>query len=87
MHGTLQRRISEAREIERHIMQGRDKIVAEPRWVDMVRKKWPFKTTTYLACCDGTERDKRTAERWVSGEFDPPMPVVLKLQQLMVERK
>ena len=32
---------------------------------------WPFKTAAHLAEIAGT--NQRTAERWLSGEFEPPI--------------
>lgn len=34
---------------------------------------WPVKTAAVIA--DIAKRDVRTAERWLSGEFDPPRPL------------
>lgn len=45
---------------------------------------WPDKTAVHLAAIAG--RDPRTAERWLSGEFEPPLAVVLALIAKMFAR-
>ena len=36
---------------------------------------WPHKTAANIAAIAG--RDERTAKRWLAGEFEPPLIVVL----------
>ena len=73
MHGSLQKRVAEAREIEGRIVSGADKIVQPPKWTEWARICWPDKTDVELALV--AKRDPRTARRWLSGEFEPPQAV------------
>jgi hypothetical protein len=70
MQGAFQKRVDEARKIERQIRHGTDKIVSAGRFAVVARALWPFKTAAHLASIAG--RDERTAARWLSGEFEPP---------------
>jgi len=84
MHGSLPQRIAEARETNRRILQGTDKIVGPWKWASFA-KRYLNKPSAQLAAIGG--RDQRTAERWLRGEFEPPMVVVLKLIEMMFERE
>lgn len=70
MHGTLPRRIADARETERRIQQGTDKIVSVGRFAVVAKALWPIKTAAHIASLAG--KDERTGARWLSGEFEPP---------------
>lgn len=85
MRTVYEERVATATEIERHIVSRSDKFVAPPLWVEFAKICWPQKTATHIAAIAG--RDKRTAERWLSGEFEPPMVVVLALFNKMFERR
>jgi hypothetical protein len=59
-------------------MQGRfdaarDRIVTR-RFGAVARVLWPFKTAAHLASIAGV--DERTAKRWLSGEYEPPICIV-----------
>lgn len=73
MHGTLRRQIDEARKIERQLRQGTDKIVSR-NFGRVAKLLWPVKTAAHLAAI--SDRDERTAARWLSGEFEPPYIIV-----------
>ena len=70
MHGVLQKRVAEARSIERQIQQGTDKIVSAGRFAVVAKALWPIKTAAHIASIAG--KDERTGARWLSGEFEPP---------------
>jgi hypothetical protein len=70
VHGTLQKRVEEARKIERHIRQGTDKIVSAGRFALVAKALWPVNTAACIASIAG--KDERTGARWLSGEFEPP---------------
>lgn len=70
MHGTIPSRANEAREIERQIRQGDEKIVSAGRFAVVAKALWPLKTAAHIAAIAG--RDERTGARWLSGEFEPP---------------
>lgn len=72
MHGTLQKRVDEARKIEGHLRQGTDRIVRT--LVGPVCKViWPDKTDVHIAAICGC--DPRNARRYLSGEL--PLPTLL----------
>lgn len=79
-------RISEHTEIEGRILSGRDKIVPQPKFHAVCRVLWPNeKIAAMLADISG--RDERTAKRWLSGEFEPPISVVLAVVNKIFERE
>lgn len=78
MHGTLRGRIEEAREIEGRLSSGRDVFVQETKLSRVCKVLWPDKKIpAHLASIAG--RDERTAKRWLSGEFEPPISIVLAI--------
>lgn len=70
MHGTIRGRAGQAREIERRICQGDEKIVSAGRFAVVAKALWPLKTAAHIAAIAG--KDERTGARWLSGEFEPP---------------
>lgn len=70
MHGTIRSRANDAREIERRIRQGTDKIVSAGRFAVVAKALWPLNTAAHIASIAG--KDERTGARWLSGEFEPP---------------
>lgn len=70
MSGPLQRRVADAREIERRLRQGTDKIVSVSKFGIVAKALWPINTAAYIAAI--AKRDERTGARWLSGEFEPP---------------
>lgn len=74
MRTVYEARIAEASKIEGQICAGGDEIV--PRnFGKVARVLWPFKTAAHIAAI--ADVDERTAKRWLSGEFDPPICIVL----------
>ncbi len=72
MHGTLQKRVDEARKIEGRISTGADRFVRS--LVGPVCKViWPEKTDAHVAAICGC--DPRNARRYMSGEI--PIPSIL----------
>jgi hypothetical protein len=76
---------SVAREIQGHFVQGRDTVVPPPKFGAVCKLLWPLKTAAQLAAISG--RDERTAKRWLSGEYEPPVVVLLAVMQKMFERE
>jgi hypothetical protein len=70
MHGTIPSRAAQARETERRIQQGTDKIVSVGKFGIVAKALWPIKTAAHIASIAG--KDERTGSRWLSGEFEPP---------------
>lgn len=59
-------------EIKGRLSAGDDKIVTS-LFPAVARLCWPEKTAAHLAAICG--REERTAKRWLSGEFDPPIEI------------
>lgn len=74
-----------ATEIRGRRLQARDIIVPPPKFGDVCRLLWPHKTAAELASI--AKRDERTAKRWLSGEFEPPICVVIAVFAKMFERQ
>lgn len=74
MHGPCGNSARTAREIEGRLLSGRDKIVTR-KFGAVAKVLWPFKTAAHIAAIAGVE--ERTAKRWLAGEFEPPICVVL----------
>ena len=60
------------------------KIVTPPLFGDVCRLLWPCKTAAQIAAIAG--RDERTAKRWLAGEYEPPVVVILAVINKMFER-
>lgn len=73
-----------AREFEGQFVPGRDKIVPPYKFPAVCKVLWPDKTAAHLAAISG--REERTAKRWLTGEFEPPVSVVLAVMQEMFKR-
>lgn len=73
MRSLYERRAEEARAIDRHFCQGDDKIVGR-KFGAVAKVLWPHDTAAHVAAIAG--RNVRTAERWLSGEFEPPAVVI-----------
>ena len=84
MRGNYERQVAEQIEIQGHVASGKDTLVPPPNWVDCAKRWWPFKTAAHLAAIGGY--DERTAKRWLSGEYDPPLPVTVALMQKFLGR-
>lgn len=83
MQSAYEQRFGAAREIDRQIRQGADKIVSR-KFGAVAKVLWPAKTAAHLAAI--AETNERTAARWLSGEFEPPICVVLAVVNKMFER-
>jgi hypothetical protein len=84
MSGVLQRRVEEAREIERQIRQGTVKNVSAGNFGRVAKVLWPLKTAAHLASIADT--NERTAARWLSGEFEPPMSIAIAMMSEIFRR-
>lgn len=73
MRSVYEERAAEAREIDRQTRRDTDKIVGR-KFGRVAKLLWPGKTAAHLAAIAG--RTERTAERWLSGEFEPPAIVI-----------
>ncbi len=60
-------------------------VVANSKFGACARICWPVKTAAHVAAI--ANRDVRTAERWLAGEYEPPLIVVFMLLQKMFEKK
>lgn len=84
MHGVFGNAKNVATEIQGQFVPGRDKIVQAPPFADVCRLLWPDKTAACIAAIAG--RDERTAKRWLAGEYEPPVVVILAVINKMFER-
>lgn len=76
MRAVYEERVAEAKEIEGRILSGRDVFVRTTKFAAVCKVLWPEqKIPAMLASISG--RDERTAKRWLSGEFEPPICVAL----------
>ena len=73
MRTNYEERVQNARETERRLRQGTDKIVS-PKFGPVAKLLWPHKTAAQLAAIAG--KDERAAWRWLSGEHEPPICIV-----------
>jgi hypothetical protein len=55
-----------------------------PKFGDVCRLLWPRNTAAHIAAIG--KRDERTAKRWLSGEYEPPVAVLLAVVNKMFER-
>lgn len=62
----------------------RDKIVGPSQFGNVCRLLWPIKTAAHIAAI--AKRDVRTAERWIDGEHEPPIIVLVAIINRMFER-
>lgn len=85
MRSVYELRTAEARKIEGHLLSGEDKIVRPWLFTDFAKLCWPEKTAACIAAI--ADKDERTAKRWLSGEFEPPIIVVLAVVNKMFERR
>lgn len=83
MRTVFEERLAEASETERQICQGTAKIVSR-NFGPVAKLLWPFKTAAQLAAIADT--NERTAARWLSGENDPPVVIVVAVMNKIFER-
>lgn len=72
MRNSYERLRAEQIEIQRQICRDPTKMSVS-NFGPVAKFLWPVKTAVVLASI--TKKDVRTAERWLSGEFDPP-PII-----------
>jgi hypothetical protein len=76
MRSVYEQKLATASENARQIRQGTAKIVSR-KFGPVAKLLWPHKTAAHLAAI--AKSNERTAARWLSGEFDPPISVVLAM--------
>lgn len=84
MHGTLQRRVDQARAIERAIVQG-DARLCSPIFGRVCKIIWPLKTAEQLAAAAGCA--VRTAAYEISGERDPSAQSLLAVMVAITPKR
>jgi hypothetical protein len=72
-------------EIQGSFSAGSDRIVPPYKFPAVCRVLWPDKTAFHLAAISGKE--ERTAKRWLAGEYEPPVSVVLAVMSEMFKRE
>ena len=76
--------VATGNEIQATYVSGRDKIVGPAQFGNVCKLLWPTKTAAHIAAI--AKRDERTAQRWLAGEYEPPIVVVLAVVSKMFER-
>ena len=74
-----------ATEIRGQRLRESDMVVPPIRFGAVCKLLWPLKTAAELASI--AKRDERTAKRWLSGEYEPPVVVLLAVINKMFERQ
>lgn len=82
MRSVYEEKVAVATETERQIRQGTAKIVSR-KFGPVAKLLWPHKTAAHLAVIG--KSNERTAARWLSGEFDPPISIVLAVMREIFE--
>lgn len=82
MRSVYEERVAQATETERRIRQGTDKIVSR-KFGAVAKVLWPHNTAAHLGAIAKTT--DRAAARWLSGEHDPPITVLLACLHKMFE--
>lgn len=85
MRAVYEERIAEATEIEGQLLRGRDILVPPPKFTAVCKVLWPDKTAAHLATL--ADKDERTAKRWLSGEYEPPMVILIAIIHEMFKRQ
>jgi hypothetical protein len=86
MHGSIPFAVASAIEISRQECVKPRRTAETPDFARVARILWPEKTAATLASLVGAS--PRTAERWVSGEIDPPYEVIeLTMHRLFSRRR
>lgn len=86
MRAVYEERIAEATEIRGRLLSGRDVFVRTTKLSAVCKVLWPEKKIAAHLAAIG-KRDERTAKRWLAGEFEPPIAVVLAIVNEIFERK
>jgi len=85
MRAVYEERVAEARKIEGQLLSHRDKFVPPSKFKDVCKVLWPDeKLAPFLAGI--AKCDERTAKRWLSGEYEPPLVVVFAVVDKIFKR-
>ena len=84
MRSVYEQRIAEQTEIVGRIVRGGGILAPTPKFGDVCRLLYGSKTAAQLAAI--AKCDERTAKRWMRGEFEPPLVVVIAIINKMFER-
>lgn len=85
MWGTSQKRIEEARTIERNIQQGTARLCSASPFTRACKGMWPVKTAEELAALVGCS--VRSAAYYISGEQEPSARVIQAIFNLWLPPK
>ncbi len=84
MHGSLQRRVDDAREVERAIVQGSARLCSG-NFGKVCKALWPLKTAEHLAAIIGCS--VRAAAYEISGEREPCAQSILAIIEAITPKK
>jgi hypothetical protein len=88
MHGNVPFGVASATEIARHISQRPDRIVGPWKFGIIAKVLWvPPNTAAQLAVIPSQHVSVRTAERWLSGEIEPPYAIVSATMDAIFKRE
>lgn len=73
MHGSVPFGLASETEMHRHECRAPTKLSVR-KFGPVAKLLWPHKTAAHLASIANTQ--VRTAERWLSGEYEPPAIVI-----------
>jgi hypothetical protein len=82
MHGSLPKRVAEAREIERRILQGTATLCSTSVFGRVCKAIWPSKTAEELAAA--AHCSVRAAAYQISGEHNPSAASILAVMEACV---
>ena len=85
MSGNIPFAVASATEINRRGPSRYDEIVGPTKFGRIAKIVWPFKTTAVLA--DIGKTTTRSAERWLSGENEPPASIVAAMLVEILKRE
>jgi hypothetical protein len=88
MHGNVPFGVASATEIARHNSQHPDRIVGPTKFGIIAKVLWiPPNTAAQLAAIPQPNVSVRTAERWLSGEIEPPFVIVAATMNAIFKRE
>ena len=77
--------VASATEINRQDLQRPARIVGPTDFSKCAKVLWPFKAAAQLAAIGGAS--ERTAERWLSGEIEPPIEIVIETMRRLFGKR
>jgi len=86
MRSVYEEAIGGAREINRQLSTGADKIVGPSKFGAVAKVLWPPPLSPAAEVAAIAKSSTRTAERWLAGEIEPPFCVIHAVMGLIFKR-